>query len=156
MLFRSENTNVNDVANGIYSSIEKVIYTNKLSGEDIAKNLTAHTGSELASIAALYAVAEGIALQQGKDSDEYKALHSADLKDPDSVIVAVSNIFASNDGKNAFDYIESGKHKNDINAYYEALNAVNNNQTQLESEIKNGGTVVDSDVVQNLLDQLIS
>lgn len=160
MLYLAQNaagmtdTNITNATNSVTDMLATLYVNdgqNGVTDADIAA-LAGETGSSLASYAVLYAVAEGFALQQGTDSTEYQTLKNAKLEDPQSVLTAINGIFANND--NALNYLNAGNVEKDVNAYFEAMKTINSSQSQLESEVQNGGNVMDSETIQDLLNQL--
>lgn len=121
----------------------------------LVNKLTEQTGSSLASYAAIYAVAEGIALQQGEGSAAWNALHGSDVKltDAQSVLTAMGNVVGSLSDEDAVAYMTNSTSA-DMNAYFNALQSVNKEQAALEEEVKNGNSVIESDAIQNLITQV--
>ena len=146
-----------DIANATTAMNEllEVILIGEGDQMDYIDKLTEQTGSNLASYAALYAVAEGIALQQGEGSAAYEALHGDDveLTDATSVLSAGGSVLGSlSDEETAAYLIDSTG--SDMTAYFKALQAVSNSQEELETEVKNGNSVINSTAIQNLIAQV--
>lgn len=122
---------------------------------DLIKDLSADTGSGLASYAMLYATAEALAIQQGTDSDAYKALQNASITDPASVLTAVGNVFASVDSQTAGVYFDvNSNFDKDMDAYFQTMQAVNSKESELKNELDKGGLLTENETVQDLIDKL--
>ena len=125
---------------------------NAVTTDDI-NALAGDTGSALSAYAMMYAVAEGMALQQGPNSAAYQALQNATISDPSSVLTAITTVVQS-DPDASLAYLQNGNVDKDIAAYVEAMKTVNNEQDRLEGELKNDGSVIESEIIQDLLEQL--
>ena len=151
--------NVNNVSDIVNQFMVDLYSGENPSQTDVINKLTAETGSQLASYAAIYAVAEGIALQQGPDSDAYNALVGADLSNPvdifNSVGAMLGSINTEAEDKVMVDYfVNNGQTSKDIEAFYGALGAVSANEEQLKGELGTENLFTEGTTIKELLDKL--
>ena len=122
---------------------------------NLIPELAANTDSGLASYAMLYATAKALALQEGTDSDAYKALETADINNPQTVLSAVGDVFENVSDENIESYFaEDGNFDKDMDAYFQTLQAVNSKEGELMKELNEGNLLTENETVQNLLSKL--
>lgn len=138
-------------------TLADAMFTGDLS--NVVADLSADTGSGLASYAMLYATAEALALKEGPGTPAYEALkgENVSINDPVSVINAVSAVFNAVSPETIEGYIGEGdgsEFDNDMNAYFETMKTVNSKENELKNELGSGGLLTENDTVKELLEKL--